>query len=75
MQPVVPLQYEIQINCRISLVDVGQPVSQANLAVTLDSVAVNGVDNDPANVTVAGVTTALGTAIKNWLADNKDIPA
>lgn len=75
MQPIVPLQYEVQINARVSLIDPEVALGQSNLRVNIDSVAVNGVDNDPSNITVAGVTIALSDAILNWIIDNKDVPA
>lgn len=75
MQSPVPLQYEFQINGRVELTVLGTGLHQSNLTTTVDAVIVNGVDNDPTNITTGSLKAALETAIKNWLVDNKDIPA
>ena len=75
MQEAVPLQYEFQVSGRVTLTVLGTGLHQSNLTTTVDAVVVNGVDNDPTNITTGSLKAALETAIANWIIDNKDVPA
>lgn len=74
MQAAVPLQYEFQLNGRISLTVLATGLHQSNLTTALDAVTINGVDKDPAAVSSGSLKTAIETAIKNWVIDNKAVP-
>lgn len=74
MEPVVPLQYEFQINGRVNLTVLGTGLHQGNLTVNVDIVDVNG-ESIATSTIAGGDLTGLKNAIKTMLIGIKTIPA
>lgn len=73
MEPVVPLQFTIQINARTELIVLATGLHQANLVTTVDIFDVNGTSEALAPLNGA-LVTALETAIQNLVISNQAVP-